>query len=100
MGSRAKAGPKAFPETKWGWVRAAACASAPDPTIFFPEDHFNLKTEDGLNGYRAGIRDCWDRYCGACPVRAECEQHGLEKKEPAGIWGGLGVLEREELRRR
>ena len=39
------------------------------------------------------------RVCAACPVRAECLEYALEHSEAWGIWGGLSVEARRELRR-
>lgn len=38
--------------------------------------------------------------CEACPVRAECLEDALARREPDGIWGGLTADERRALLRR
>lgn len=99
MGTRTKAGPKAFPETDWIWIARAACSRAPDPKIFFPEDRYDVKTADGLSGYREDVAIVAEEWCSVCPVETVCRSHAVDTKESAGIWGGLGPVEREELRK-
>lgn len=64
------------------WYADAACVGE-DPELFFPE-----RGEETL---QAKI------ICFGCPVRAECQEHGI-RHEHIGIWGGLS--ERERRRRR
>ena len=91
--------PKAFPRTVWDWTTASACTDAPDPTIFFPEDRHNVKTRQGLADYLLEVEGVALAFCAHCPVSEECYDHGLEKREPAGIWGGIGPYERERIRK-
>lgn len=38
--------------------------------------------------------------CAACPVRDECLDYALERRQDDGIWGGMTPKERYNLRRR
>lgn len=58
-----------------------ACAGAPDPDLWF----------------RSGSEDEAKAVCATCPVRPECLQDALDRKETSGIWGGLDPSERELL---
>lgn len=35
--------------------------------------------------------------CFRCPLELECLVASLEHREPAGVWGGVGEVERAEL---
>ena len=45
-----------------------------DPEIFFSEEELAITEAKSL--------------CGGCPVRAQCLEGALSRKEPAGVWGG------------
>ena len=66
------------------WMDDAACAEVGDD-FWFPE-----------KGTSATIAK---RICAGCPVRSECLEYALEHDPRFGIWGGLGVRERERLAR-
>ena len=38
--------------------------------------------------------------CFACPAQVACLEHSLEHGEIDGVWGGLGVKARREIRRK
>jgi hypothetical protein len=58
-----------------GWQERAACADAPDPTIF---DH------------GAPPSDVWQAlaYCDGCPVRDPCDRYAAWLRIDHGVWGG------------
>jgi WhiB family transcriptional regulator, redox-sensing transcriptional regulator len=74
---------------RWEWQVRAACRGL-DPSMFFhPDDE---------RGYAKRCREARaKRICTACPVRRECLEWALAIREPAGIWGGLTVAERDGL---
>lgn len=45
-----------------------------DPEMYFSEDELVVAEAKSL--------------CGQCPVRAQCLEGALSRKEPAGVWGG------------
>ncbi|MGW7065595.1 WhiB family transcriptional regulator [Streptomyces sp. NPDC054855] len=71
------------------WVERAACRGC-DPDTFFPSGRSPDDTES-----EAAAK----RLCASCPVVADCLAEALAHEESAGIWGGLTVRERRELRR-
>lgn len=94
VGASQRSGPKPFIHTgTWSWIRSAACSDA-DSSQFFPEDHYNLKNPEERADYLSEVAAVNDAYCGACPVRLECSEHARIHKEPTGVWGGQGPLER------
>lgn len=68
------------------WVRDAACTNS-DPELWFPD------AEHRTDPLAKAI-------CAGCPVKNECLEAAMRNNEVAGIWGGLGVKERERLRKR
>lgn len=66
------------------WRTDARCHGAPH-TVFFVE--------------RGASTDDARRVCRHCPVAVECLEYAVEMNEPAGIWGGLTLRERRDLRR-
>lgn len=68
------------------WQEQAACSGLPSE-VFFPDRSANIT---------AGAR----RVCAACPVSGECLSYALGNGEWYGIWGGLSVDQRLELRRK
>ncbi|MER6559793.1 WhiB family transcriptional regulator [Streptomyces sp. NPDC001027] len=74
------------------WSDDAACRDSRDEAVFFPED-FGV----GLAHIIAAEAKA---YCGRCPVREACLAAALERREPAGVWGGLDSDERRAIRRR
>jgi len=63
------------------WLRHAACGSAPDPDIFFPQHGNTINASDALRA---------KEYCSVCPVQSQC----LDEAQPHGIWGGKTAVER------
>ncbi len=45
-----------------------------DPEMYFSEDDLAIAEAKSL--------------CGRCPVRSQCLEGALSRKEPAGVWGG------------
>lgn len=45
-----------------------------DPEMYFSEDELAVAEAKSL--------------CGGCPVRTQCLEGALSRKEPAGVWGG------------
>lgn len=70
------------------WRKNAACNGKPASWWFPPSI---LTGQDVLNTKEA------IRICGACPVREQCLQAGLDPREQ-GIWGGKTVSQRRRLR--
>lgn len=70
------------------WMAAALCAQTGEPDAWFP---------DAGRGDMAALAK---RVCQACPVRAECLRYALAlPANPDGVWGGLSMRERAELRK-
>lgn len=67
------------------WREHAACVGA-DPDLFFP----------GQGESTFPARDI----CLGCPVRTQCLTEALSVGDQFGVWGGLNVTERRNLRRR
>ena len=63
------------------WRADAACRDA-DPDLFFPSVAERPETKDAREGRAKAI-------CRDCPVREECLEYALRKREPWGIWGGV-----------
>lgn len=68
------------------WEDEAACREAPTH-IFFPEPG-----DPETSRWVA-------MFCGLCPVRAECLESALDRREKWGIWGGTTETERRALLR-
>lgn len=69
------------------WTIAASCTQVPGD-MWFPENGVDQSVSE-VKGM------CWE-----CPVRPQCLEYALANGEQFGIWGGLTVKERRELRRR
>lgn len=67
------------------WRLASACRES-DVELFY-------STEDADN--RVALR-----ICGGCPVRAECFQAAMQRKEAFGVWGGTLETQRRRVFRR
>jgi len=65
------------------WMMRAACRGM-DAAMFFPE-----------KGENAGDAKT---VCEGCPVRAECLELALVKREQFGVWGGLSEKDRRLIR--
>lgn len=66
------------------WMEQARCAQA-NPETFFPEKGGSARDAKAV--------------CMRCPVRAECLDDALTRREPYGIFGGLTPRERAKLLR-
>jgi len=71
------------------WRRSAACRDV-DPEIFFPD------AESDAERRMARAK----AICARCPVREQCRQDAIERREPAGIWGGTTPEQRVVIRRK
>ncbi|MEV0584052.1 WhiB family transcriptional regulator [Nonomuraea sp. NPDC050310] len=70
------------------WRDDAACRTAADFTVFFPQGERSPEVEQAV------------AFCRWCPVRAQCLAFALDNNEKDGIWGGLTPKERRRERRR
>jgi WhiB family transcriptional regulator, redox-sensing transcriptional regulator len=66
------------------WRERAACRGL-DPDLFYPERGADPKPAQ--------------RICADCPVREECLDYAMERRE-IGIWGGTSEQERRRMKRR
>lgn len=71
-------------------VGSTPCESNPD--AFFPEDAPNPAME-------AEQRRIAKALCNTCPIKAECLAYALAVNEQYGIWGGLTLYQRRELKK-
>ncbi|WP_327678574.1 WhiB family transcriptional regulator [Kitasatospora sp. NBC_00458] len=76
-----------------GDLRGAACAGA-DTDLFYPDPE-----EIGPEAAEWAERRA-KMICAGCPVKSLCLADALERKEAAGIFGGLNERERGVLLRR
>lgn len=71
------------------WNADARCRTA-DPELFFHPI-----------GERGSDHDARDRnakaVCAGCPVRVQCGEWALERREPYGVWGGMTEDERRKI---
>ncbi|MCX4686942.1 WhiB family transcriptional regulator [Kitasatospora purpeofusca] len=82
-----------------GDLHGAACKGA-DTDLFYTE--IDEDAED-IETARAAVEWAERRakmICAGCPVKSLCLADALERKEPAGIFGGLNERERGALLRR
>jgi hypothetical protein len=73
------------------WHRAAACANAPDPELWFPV---------GEGAVAQQQTDDAKAICRTCPVAEQCLSWALETRQDVGIWGGLTERKRRNIHRR
>ena len=66
------------------WRDEALCRQV-DPELFFPETGGSARQAKQV--------------CGRCPVRVECLDWAIAHDQRFGVWGGLTVSERMQLRR-
>ena len=66
-----------------GWRCRAACRSM-DAAIWYPHP-------DAIKKPRAVA------ICAECPVRQQCLDHALQRREPLGIWGGKTAYQRRAI---
>ena len=76
-----------------GWHEKAECKNA-DPEIFFIGD------TDKPNRFQAETQLEAKQLCGACAVKATCQEYALAVGEDHGIWGGMTTGERKSFKRR
>ncbi|NKR53085.1 WhiB family transcriptional regulator [Rhodococcus hoagii] len=65
--------------------RNLGCKTSPD--LFFPEQRETAKAAKAL------------QMCRSCPVRTQCLDLAIRRREKFGIWGGTTPAERERIRR-
>lgn len=75
----------AFSNTEEWSMRGSCRETGPDDETWFPE--------------AGGRATDAKRICQRCPVRRECLEYALKHGERYGVWGGLSVRERQDLRR-
>lgn len=67
------------------WMKRAAC-DGHDPELWFPD-----QGEPSVEARKV---------CAECQVRLLCLDYAIRNREEHGIWGGLGVRERRNLRKK
>jgi WhiB family transcriptional regulator, redox-sensing transcriptional regulator len=67
------------------WARLALCASHPDRTCWFSDDHEAMARAIAT--------------CRVCPVRIECLTFAVTTGQSFGVWGGTMPSERRRLMR-
>lgn len=67
------------------WTSDASCAQS-DPAIFFPP--------------KGGRVTAARKICARCPVADLCLEYGLEHDDAYGIYGGMTVQQREQIKRK
>jgi WhiB family redox-sensing transcriptional regulator len=67
------------------WRKRGACRGM-DPDLWYPE--MGATSREGK------------RICAGCPVREECLEYALAKRERFGIWGGESERARRRILRR
>ena len=72
------------------WMEGAACAGHEFPEMWFP---FRDIYDDSKRRRAIEI-------CGGCPVQVQCLEYALPLAELDGIWGGLTMDQRRDLRRK
>lgn len=80
------------------WQAQAACHPDVIPPIW---QEFGDRPVDMFYTSRGSSGRQWDairRLCGSCPVRRECEDHGI-RHEQFGAWGGLTTKRRRRARK-
>lgn len=69
------------------WADDALCQRV-DPDAFFPEQSNRAAAEPAIQA------------CRRCPVTTQCLDYALTNGEEYGVWGGLTVRERRQLKAR
>jgi WhiB family redox-sensing transcriptional regulator len=64
------------------WREAALCLQT-DPELFFPDKGESCEPAK--------------RVCQGCPVREECLDHAITRRENDGVWGGMSPRQRRQL---
>ena len=63
-----------------------------DPEAWFPDKN------DANYGYGFNYTRQAKALCAQCPVRRECAEYAIAAIEPHGIWGGLSIEDRQDIR--
>ncbi|MEV6978748.1 WhiB family transcriptional regulator [Kitasatospora sp. NPDC093806] len=80
-------------------LRGAACNGA-DTDLFYPEVDEDAEDIEAARATAEWAERRAKMICAGCPVKSMCLADALERKEPAGIFGGLNERERNSLLRR
>jgi WhiB family transcriptional regulator, redox-sensing transcriptional regulator len=75
------------------WWQHAACRGQ-DASAFFAPAYFERRAE------KLAREAVAKAFCSRCPVRDECLEYALTKRDPHGVWGGLNEMERRAVLRR
>ena len=91
MPARRRSGPRAgqtelSPVRGRPWRDSAACRDDPDPDAWFAEARDKTRLGHAL------------AVCRVCPVRAQCLEFALARRQQYGVWGGLTEDERNRPR--
>ncbi len=73
------------PTTALSWAQTAACTGL-ESTIFYPATDEEADTAKAV--------------CAECPVRMDCLEHAIMRREHNGVWGGATEKERQRIIRR
>lgn len=73
--------PLSVDSREFSWHTDALCAIGADESPFYIDLWFQ-EEETVASSVASAI-------CFQCPIRKKCLEQACEKKEPAGIWGGL-----------
>ena len=71
--------------------RARAACLDVDPELFFPTGN-GASAQQQVAAAKA--------VCQRCPVTVECLAWALDNRHEEGVWGGLDMAERHDMRRR
>ena len=85
--------PRRAPHEVGHWTLLAACRAHPDPDIFMPDTDEPQEIQEYKTHQAKSI-------CHQCPVRIICREYAMASPIDTyiGIWGGLTVEERANLR--
>lgn len=70
-----------------GWRDLGRCRGL-DPAVFHPDEEDDFAVEHAK------------AICETCPVRNQCLEHAIARREKLGIWGGTTWRERRRIIRR
>lgn len=74
------------------WLELAACQGMNVGLFFAPA--VELPSE------RRAREEAAKAVCAVCPVRIQCLEEAMRRRERYGIWGGLSSMERKSAHRR
>jgi WhiB family redox-sensing transcriptional regulator len=77
---------------RFAWQSEAECLNR-GTDLFFSMDGMRGKK---LREFEASAK----QICASCKVIDQCKDYALTTREPYGVWGGLGINEREAILRR